>query len=314
MASLSLHTRLNLTAGWPLWEQGFLPPLAPMRQLFLDLPLNAPSGLPWVEDNELGHRFTMFTQTMVGKMLLEHAPHHCTVHLPPLLPFELPHAKAKAREDYPSLEQDIAKYKCREARWKDMVWQLWQLSHVHEMGRADEEALPIPLSPLSFRETVCSRSTLDLLHEVEGAVQAQLLLLPKDKELTHEKAVHGKTAGHLSEEKLQRGILAEKHAVKELWLYPDVGTALCPATAEFIIDQAVINISATTAPRRHWEKCLRELFSYAALAREQGFDVRQVALFYPFSHRLIRVPIDDWDHRALFDRLLNTENVTEPLS
>jgi len=50
--------------------------------------------------------------------------------------------------------------------------------------------------------------------QVEGAVQAQLLLLPKDKELTHEKAVHGKTAGHLSEEKLQRGILAEKHAVK----------------------------------------------------------------------------------------------------
>jgi hypothetical protein len=54
------------------------------------------AGLGWVDENAMEHRFTMFVQTAVGKMMLDHAPHHCTVHLPAALPFELPHVKAKA--------------------------------------------------------------------------------------------------------------------------------------------------------------------------------------------------------------------------
>lgn len=307
---MPLHARLKIATGRGLWESGLLPPLHSLRPLFLHLPPNVPSGLGWVEENKLEHRFAMFAQTAVGKMLLDHVPHHCTVHLPPLLPFEQPQAKAKVSEkDYPTLEEDIQHYKCREVPWKDFVWNLWQLSHVQEMAHMDAESPPIPLSRLSFRDTVCGRPTLDLLHRVEQAVQEQLLRLPRDKELTHEKAVHGKTSNHLGPEKMERGILAEKAAAKDLWLYPQIGTELCPASAEFIIDDSVLNVSATTDPRRHWEKGLTELFAYAALARQQGLAVNEVGLFYPFSHNTIHVPIHEWDHRPLFDNVLNSPDV-----
>jgi hypothetical protein len=98
-------------------------------------------------------------------------------------------------------------------------------------------------------------------------------------------------------------------------------------------------VSATTDPRRHWEKGLTELFAYAALARQQGtymiktlwrlaehdtrhdtthtthtthttgMAVGEVGLFYPFSRHLVHVPIHDWDHRPLFDRVLNSPDV-----
>lgn len=307
---MPLHSRLKIATGRQLWESGLLPPLPTLRPLFLHLPPNVPSGLGWVDENAMEHRFTMFVQTAVGKMMLDHAPHHCTVHLPAVLPFELPHVKAKvAEKEYATVEEDIAKYKCREVHWKDFVWPLWQLSRLHEMAHLDPEAEPLPLSPLSFRETVCGRDTHEFLHHVEAAVQAQLLRLPRDKELTHEKAVHGKTSNHLSPEKMQRGIAAEKAAAKDLWLYPQLGTDLCPATAEFVIDDTVLNVSATTDPRRHWEKGLTELFAYAALARQQGMAVGEVGLFYPFSRHLVHVPIHDWDHRPLFDRVLNSPDV-----
>lgn len=147
--------------------------------------------LPWVEENKLEHQFAVFTQTAVGKMLLEHAPHHCTIHFPSSLPFESLHARAKVRlvtkrwrryafcflqqtpgrvtqveDEYPTLEEDIARYKRREVLWRDFVWNLWQLSHVHEMAFRSPEALPIHVTPLSFRETICSRDTIDLLHQV----------------------------------------------------------------------------------------------------------------------------------------------------
>lgn len=149
--------------------------------------------LDWVDENKMEHQFAVFTQTAVGKMLLQHAPHHCTVHFPFSLPFESLHARAKVllmmkmrkmkkiktmmimfvfmwmvmkvEDEYPTLEEDIKKFKQREVHWKDMVWNLWQLSHVHEMAHRDPEALPIHVTPLSFRQTVCSRGTLDLLHQ-----------------------------------------------------------------------------------------------------------------------------------------------------
>ena len=153
-----------------------------------------------------------------------------------------------------------------------------------------------------------------------------------------------------------------------MWLYPWLGTELCPASAEFIIDDAVLStppyhgpkrlkslrsllftqtpphvipnqrtdVSATTDPMRHWEKGLTELFAYAALARQQGtaallrlgllvivhhlsqivggtgLAVREVGLFYPFSRNTIHVPIHDWDHRPLFDRVLTRPGRRRP--
>jgi hypothetical protein len=37
--------------------------------------------------------------------------------------------------------------------------------------------------------------------------------------------------------------------------------------------------------------------------------VGEVGLFYPFSRHLVHVPIHDWDHRPLFDRVLNSPDV-----
>jgi hypothetical protein len=71
-----------------------------------------------------------------------------------------------AEKEYATVEEDIAKYKCREVHWKDFVWPLWQLSRLHEMAHLDPEAEPLPLSPLSFRETVCGRDTHEFLHHV----------------------------------------------------------------------------------------------------------------------------------------------------
>jgi hypothetical protein len=95
-------------------------------------------------------------------------------------------------------------------------------------------------------------------------VQAQLLRLPRDKELTHEKAVHGKTSNHLSPEKMERGVEAERAAAKDLWIYPQLGTELCPATAEFIIDDSVISTHPLSVGL-----CVRLRVSHLSLARHR---------------------------------------------
>lgn len=40
-----------------------------------------------------------------------------------------------------------------------------------------------------------------------------------------------------------------------------------------------------------------------------GLKVDEVGLCYPFLRHVVHIPIKDWDHRPLFDKVLNSTDI-----